>query len=244
MPLHPKLDLESVNQSLEPKSPQEIVAWAGETFENRAALGHSMQKPGCVLCHMIYTLGLPMDVLFVDTQYHFIETLQTRDRLAEKYGLNIVTLKPVSTPQQQREEFGRELFEKDGDYQICCGLRKEDPYVEGIRGQYDAVLGGLMRAEGGKRGKIPIVAVDERLDVYKINPLANWDEKLVDAYNEEHDVPVHPLHAAGYASIGCATCTMPIFPGEEHRAGRWRHIHEAYPGLPVELYCGINKEDK
>lgn len=244
MPLNPILDLESINQKLESKSPQEIVAWVGETFGKRAALGHSMQKPGCALCHMIYTLDLPIDVVFVDTQYHFIETLRTRDLLAEKYGLNIVTLYPKRTPQQQREEFGRELNQKEGDYQICCGLRKEDPYIEGIHGNYDALMGGLMRAEGGRRAKLKIVGIDDRLDLYKVNPLANWNEQLVDAYNEEHEVPIHPLHRLGYQSIGCATCTTPIFSGEEHRAGRWRHIREANPGLPSHLYCGINKEDK
>src|SRR3990172_3192971 len=178
MPLEPKLDIESINQALESKTPQEIVAWAGETFGNRAALGHSMQKPGCALCHMIYSLGLPIDVIFVDTQYHFIETLRTRDELVEKYGLNIVTLYPKRTPEQQMEEFGRELNQKEGDYQICCGLRKEDPYIEGIKGKYNALLGGLMRAEGGRRAKLKIVGIDDRLDVYKVNPLANWNERM------------------------------------------------------------------
>jgi len=247
MPLQPKLDLETVNSDLEKKSPEDILAWVHETFGNKVALQTSMQKTASTLTAMISEMKFAFDVVFVDTQYHFPETLETRDRLAEKYGIKIITLYPERTPEEQKADHGRELYLADGDYQVCCQLRKEIPWIRGVTGKYNAILGGLMRSEGGKRSEIPIVSVDDRIRAYKIYPLANWTVEEVDRFNDEHGVPVHPLHAQGYPSIGCATCTTPVAPGEDPRAGRWRHIirqkNEDGSGeeAPTKLYCGINQ---
>lgn len=244
MPLIPRQDLDTVNQQLEGQSPQQILEWIWKTFGARAALQSSMQKTASVLSHMVYSLGMKIDVLFVDTGVHFPETLQIRDELARKYNLNVVTLHPLRTMEEQRREYGRDLYLADGDYQICCELRKEIPFIDWVRGRYDAVIGGLMRSEGGKRSRIRIIGEDDRMDAYKIYPLANWDEEMVDEYNGSHGVPVHPLHFQGYPSIGCSTCTTPVAPGEDPRAGRWRHIREGLEIPVTHLYCGINREDK
>jgi phosphoadenosine phosphosulfate reductase len=244
VPFYPPLDLAAINAELEPKSPQDILKWVEQTFGSRAALQSSMQKTASALSHMIHVQGFQADVLFVDTGVHFAETLATRDALSGKYGLRTLTLKPEKSFEEQRQEYGRDLYLKEGDYQICCQLRKEDPFVGWVQGRYDAVVGGLMRSEGGRRSAIQIVSKDERVEVYKIYPLANWDEDQVDAYNLEHEVPVHPLHLQGYPSIGCLTCTTPVRHGEDQRAGRWRHIREALEEPVTHLYCGINREDK
>lgn len=244
MPLNPKLELESLNADFEGETPLEILEWTWKTFGSRASLQSSMQKTASALSHMIHKLGMEIDVLFVDTQVHFPETLATRDLLAEKYSLRMVTLYPEKTFEEQRLEYGRDLYLREGDYEICCNLRKEIPFVNWVRGRYDAVIGGLMRTEGGKREGIQILGIDDRIEAYKIYPLANWDEDRVDAYNLEHSVPVHPLHAQSFPSIGCATCTTPVRPGEDARAGRWRHIREAAEDPVTHLYCGINRDDK
>lgn len=244
MPLEPKLDLQQTNRELESLDPLAILAWVHRTFGSRAALQSSMQKTASALSHMVYALGMKVDVLFVDTGVHFPETLETRDRLTEKYGPRTLTLYPEKTFEQQRLEYGRELHLREGDYQLCCELRKEIPFVNWVKGRYDAVIGGLMRSEGGKRAEIKILGVDDRLEAYKIYPLADWTEEQVDEYNLRHGVPVHPLHARSYPSIGCATCTTSVHAGEDSRAGRWRHIREQLEEPVSHLYCGINREDK
>ena len=162
--------------------------------------------------------------------------------MIEKYGVNIKTYYPDTTPEQQFQQYGRELYLRDGDYQLCCKLRKEQPYLKAVN-NFDAMLSGLMRSEGGARKSIRIVTEDPRTDTYKVHPLANWTVQDVKRFIEEYDILVHPLHSKGYPSIGCSTCTTPVAPNEDERAGRWRHIREANPNGPQKLYCGINFSD-
>ncbi len=238
------IDLQTLNERLETYSPREIVGWAYETFGTRLAMLSSMQKTASVLTHTLYAMGLTrVEIIFIDTGYHFPETLELRDRMIEKYGVNIQTCQPDKSPEEQFREYGRELYLRDRDYQLCCQLRKEAPYLKAAS-RFKAVLSGLLRCEGGARKQIPIVAVDPRTQGYKIHPLANWSREQVDEYIKAHDVLVHPLHAQGYPSIGCAPCTTPVRIGEDERAGRWRHIREANPNKEVKLYCGINFSDK
>ena len=244
------LDIERANADLAGQPPEAIVSWALTTFgPARVAVQSSMQKTAGVLMHMAGTLAPGTAVLFVDTGVHFPETLELRDGFASRYGLNMITGLPERTFDEQFEDFGRQLYETDDrpegappGYQECCRLRKEVPYLAVTRGRFDAVLGGLTRAEGGVRKSVAIVAFDPRIDAYKINPLAEWDGARVDAYTAEHGVPVHPLYARGYTSIGCWTCTTPTAPGEHPRAGRWRHLNQEGGGTP--MYCGINLEDR
>ncbi|MFB3788767.1 MAG: phosphoadenylyl-sulfate reductase [bacterium] len=238
------IDWQALNERLESYSPREIIGWAHETFGSQLAMLSSMQKTASVLTHTLYAMGLTqVEIIFIDTGYHFPETLELRDRMIEQYGVNIQTYQPDKSPEEQFREYGRELYLRDRDYQLCCQLRKEEPYLKAAR-RYKAVLSGLLRSEGGARKQIPIVAVDPRIQGYKIHPLANWSGEQVDEYIQAHDVLVHPLHARGYPSIGCATCTTPVRVGEDERAGRWRHIREANPNKEVKLYCGINFSDK
>jgi len=237
-------NLDRVNQELESKTPQEIIQWAYETFGERLGMLSSMQKTASALTHMIYKQGLTdLEIVFVDTQYHFQETLDLRDRMIDQYGVNIQTYKPELTPEEQRQKYGRELYKRDGDYQLCCKLRKEEPFLQAAK-KFDAMLSGLTRSEGGARKNIPIVVEDPRSNSYKVHPIANWTRDDLQAYLEANDVLVHPLHSEGYPSIGCATCTTPVQIGEDERAGRWRHIREQrQDGESEKLYCGINFTD-
>jgi phosphoadenosine phosphosulfate reductase len=244
------LDIAKVNAQLRAMAPEEIVRWAIAQFGSRLAVQSSMQKTAGVLMHMISRMAPSTEVIFVDTGVHFPETLQTRDEFVRRYGVNIQTYHPEKTFEQQREQYGRDLCLYDSDtgapgYQLCCELRKEVPYLAAVRGRFDAVIGGLMRAEGGARVNTQVISYDPRLEVYKIYPLAFASAEFVDGYTAEHGLPVHPLYAKGYASIGCAPCTTPLRPGESKRAGRWRHIREAgNMGADAHLYCGINFEDR
>lgn len=239
----PMLDIDSVNAQLEGKPPREIIQWAYETFGDGLGMLSSMQKTASAMMHILYELGrTDVEIMFVDTQYHFPETLQLRDEFIEKFGLNIKTYYPEQTPEEQFRQYGRELYLKDGDYQLCCEMRKEKPFLKAAQ-PFNALLSGLMRSEGGARKNIPVVSVDPRIDGYRIHPLHTWTSEDVEAYLAANQVPVHPLHDQGFPSIGCSTCTTAVRPGEDERAGRWRHIREQR-GTDEKLYCGINFTDK
>lgn len=239
-----ELNLDRVNAELENRSAREIIRWAHQTFGTRLGMLSSMQRTAAALTHMLYAEGLTdVEILFIDTGYHFPETLEYRDRLVREYGVNIKSHAPEKTPEEQFREYGRELYLRDGDYQLCCRLRKEIPFVKAAE-PFSALLSGLMRSEGGARKNTPPVIYDHRIDAYKIHPLLHWTKEEVDEYNDVNNVPVHPLHDRGYPSIGCRTCTTPVKLGEDERAGRWRHIREANPGGAEKLYCGINLVDR
>lgn len=245
-----KHELVALNEKLETLPPQEILQWAANTFPGRVAIASSMQKPTTAIIHMAAHLGLDMTVVFVDTGVHFPETLALRDELIRRWGVRIHTATPAKSFEEQYAEYGRHLYMHDSEtdppgYQECCELRKELPFLEAVRGHYDCVLGGLTRSEGGARKNVAMLSLDPRLGAYRLYPLANWTSEQIDEYIAAHDIPVHPLYAQGYASIGCRTCTTPIKPGEPKRAGRWRHIREKNPALAAEgMYCGLNLEDK
>jgi phosphoadenosine phosphosulfate reductase len=228
-------DLNDLNQTFEERTPQELILWAREIFGRRVAALSSMQKAGNVICHMLHSQRLDMPVLFVDTGVLFQETLDTRDRLIREYGLKIITLKPRQTMEQQTAELGVLYLTPEGQQQ-CCDLRKTEPLLS-VTGRYDALIGSLRRSDGGKRETCPILAVDARMNCLRINPLVNLTSEQLEQYIAEHEVIVNPLHAQGYATIGCNRCTTPVLPNEPRRAGRWRHLG------PWSMYCGINPTD-
>ena len=224
-----------LNKTFEERTPEELLRWAKETFGDRVAAISAMQQSGNVICHMIHRLKLDMPVLFVDTGVMFQETLETRTRLGEEYGLNIQTLHPELTMTEQTEKHGVLYLSVEGQQQ-CCHMRKVEPLLA-IRDKYDALIGSLRRSDGGKRGECPIVAVDVEMNAVRVNPLANFEDEQMAAYIAQHNVITNPLHEQGFASIGCNRCTTPVMPNEPKRAGRWRHLG------PWSMYCGINPTD-
>lgn len=223
-------------------SATERVAWGVQHFGNSAVLLSSMQQTSSVLMHLFHTLGLDNEILFVDTGYHFHETLAVRDAFVARYKLNIVTLYPKNTPERQEQLYGVKLYQFSDGQKQCCDMRKEQPFIDAMqRSKHRLVMNGLRRSEGGKRGSIDFLGTDPRFGGYKLNPILDWtDEQLAD-YLQTHQVLVHPLHAQSYPSIGCACCTTPVEPGEDPRAGRWRHLRTQDGDGP--RYCGINFSD-
>ncbi len=231
-------DLDSQGQLLEHLSPDDIIRWTVDTFEGRIAVLSAFQKAGCVLCHRIMSLGLAdrIDVIFVDTGVNFPETLETVDKHRRLYGLNVVALHPERTMEQQTREEGVLYLSKEGQ-ERCCALRKREPLRQ-IRGKYEALLSSLHRASGGARKDVPVLAVDTDLELVRVHPMVRMTEAEIEGYIHENNVVVNPLHAQGYPTVSCTRCTTPVLPGEDERAGRWRHLEN------VASYCRINPTDR
>jgi phosphoadenosine phosphosulfate reductase len=193
-----------------------ILEWAVETFGDRFCITSSMAD--AVLAHLASQVSPGIDVVFLDTGYHFIETIGTRDAVAATMPVNVVTLSPTISVREQDEQHGKDLFARDPD--LCCKLRKVQPLTEGLA-SYDAWATGLRREETHNRVIAPVVGWDEGKQKVKISPLARWTQSDVDRYIAEHDVLVNPLQYDGYPSIGCWPCTRRVAPGDDARSGRW-----------------------
>jgi phosphoadenosine phosphosulfate reductase len=227
--------LADLNRTFEERTPEELLRWACEIFGPRVAAISAMQESGSIVCHMISRLRLNIPILFIDTGVMFDETLRTRDRIRDEYGLVVRTLKPPLTMEQQTARYGVLYLSVDGQMQ-CCHMRKVEPLLA-VKDEFDAIVGSLRRADGGRRGECPILAVDAQMNSIRINPLANMTDEQLAHYIEEHRVILNPLHAQGYSTVSCNRCTTPVMPGEPKRAGRWRHLG------PWSQYCGINPTD-
>lgn len=212
---------------LEEASAADVVRWAADTFGDRVCVTASMAD--AVLVHLASQARPGVDVVFLDTGYHFPETLGTRDAVAVAYPVHVVNVTPEQTVAEQDAQHGPRLYERDPDQ--CCHLRKVLPLQRALTG-YDAWMTGLRRDESPTRADTPVVAWDERRQKVKIAPLARWTEADVEAYVAEHGILVNPLLAEGYPSIGCAPCTRRPAPGEDPRAGRWAGF--------LKTECGIH----
>jgi phosphoadenosine phosphosulfate reductase len=236
------LDLNATNEKLRAMSAEERLGWARDTFGRDAVLLSSMQKSASVLMHMVHARSPELEVLFVDTGFHFRETLQLRDEFMRRYRLNLVTLYPDRTPEQQERSEGRKLFLFADGQKECCRLRKSGPFVDYmVRAGRKLAMVGLRRADGGRRAGLEPLVRDPRFGGYTLHPIHDWADDRIEAYLKECEVPHHPLHGMGYPSIGCEPCTTPVGPDEHPRAGRWRHLRE--PGDDGPKYCQINFSD-
>lgn len=235
------IDVEDANETLSRLPAVERIRWAAEQFGEHAVMLASMQKSSSLMMHMMHSLGLDNEVLFVDTGLHFHETLKTRDELMRRYKLNIHTLYPKLTPSEQEEHYELKLYNYLDGQPDCCRMRKEEPFLDYVRASgHRLVMLGLGRSEGGSRAGIRPLEPDPRFGGYVLHPILEWEAAEVDAYINQHDIPLHPLHARNYPSIGCQVCTTPVTAGEDPRAGRWRHLRENGEG---PKYCGLNFSD-
>jgi len=206
---------------------QEILRWAADEFGSGLAVTASMQDT--VLVHLASRALPGIDVLFLETGYHFIETIGTADAVEAVYDVSLRRLLPLQTVEQQDEQYGKDLFARDPD--LCCALRKVAPLNKALK-DYEAWATGVRRVESPTRANTPIVTFDAKRGRIKIAPLAAWTDDDVDAYIAEHNVLVNPLLSAEYPSIGCEPCTRRVLPGQDSRAGRWAGL--------AKTECGIN----
>jgi phosphoadenosine phosphosulfate reductase len=203
-------------EELEGASPLEILRWADDTFGASWCVTSSMAD--LVVPHLAGRVRPGVDVVFLDTGYHFAETIGTRDAAAATMPITVRTITPAQTVADQDASWGPRLHERNPDQ--CCALRKIAPLRRTLAG-YTAWASGLRRDESPARADTRVVEWDERRSMIKLNPIAAWTEREVDDYIAAHGVLVNPLLSDGYGSIGCGPCTRRLHPGEDARAGRW-----------------------
>ena len=210
-------ELAEINADLERASASKVVQWAADNFGPHLALAASMTD--AVLIDLAVKVAPAIEVVFIDTGYHFPETLETVETVRRRYGLNlrIMTVAPHAEA----------LWKVDPEN--CCSAGKVGPLDRALAGK-SAWMSGLRRDESESRAGSPIIGRDVR-GLIKVNPLATWTAYDVDDYIERHDVPVNPLINQGYPSIGCMPCTSKVAPGEDPRSGRWKGRGKTECGL-------------
>jgi phosphoadenosine phosphosulfate reductase len=213
-----------LNAKFETSSADDIVRWAVGRFYPHLCLTASMTD--AVLIDVATKVEPSIEVVFIDTGYHFPETLQTLDHVRHRYGLNlrIMTVPAAQVPVWKADPVS------------CCAFSKVAQLDRALLGKL-AWMSGLRRSESTSRTGAPILTRDRR-GLVKVNPLANWTDLDVQGYIEDHDVPVNPLLEMGYPSIGCWPCTRPVAPGEDVRAGRWAGLNKTECGLHDEVQVG------
>ena len=203
-----------------------VLRWAGDTFGDGFAITSSMADG--LLSHLASRVIPGVDVVFLDTGYHFAETVGTRDWITSALPITLVNVTPPQTVAEQDARYGAQLHDRDPD--LCCELRKVKPLAQALAG-YVAWGSGVRRDESPSRAGTKLVDWDAKRGMVKVNPMAAWTQDLVDAYIAEHQIPVNPLFELGYGSIGCAPCTRPVAPGEDPRAGRWAGSNKTECGI-------------
>lgn len=205
---------------------QTAIAWAAEHFPSSLAVACSMAD--AVLPALVADALPGVDVLFLDTGYHFSDTLVTRDLVARDLPVTVRDIRPRLTVAEQDAAYGPRLYERDPA--ACCRMRKVEPLTEALTG-YEAWVTGVRREEGPTRADTPIVAWDETFGLVKVNPLVDWTFEELLTYAAARRIPVNLLVTNGYPSIGCEPCTRPVDPGADPRSGRWAGFAKTECGL-------------
>jgi phosphoadenosine phosphosulfate reductase len=225
-------DLRSLNDRFEHGRPQDVVEWAlTESGLVGVALASAFQAEGTCVMHMATRIVPDVPVLFLETGFHFAETLSFKERLTQALGLNVVDVHGGYTPGSQEEAFGPRLYERAPER--CCDVNKVQPMLEALRGREGWVT-AFRRDSSPTRADAPIVdryELEPGAWIVKVNPVATWTRRDTWAYLKEHDLPHNPLYDLGYASIGCAPCTRMQFPGEHEREGRWAGLSKWECGI-------------
>jgi phosphoadenosine phosphosulfate reductase len=224
------LDLSEVadraNRDLEGASALEILTWAHREFGSKLVIASSMADT--VMIHLAEQVAAGIDVIFLDTGYHFIETIGTRDAVKLVHNVNVINVTPEQTVAEQDATWGKDLFARDPDQ--CCALRKVAPLGKALV-PYAAWATGMRRADSPARANTPLVAWDAARKLIRIAPIAAWTDEEVARYIEINSLMINPLLEDGYTSIGCEPCTSRAAK-DDPRAGRWAGF--------AKTECGIN----
>jgi phosphoadenosine phosphosulfate reductase len=214
-------------REMEQWTPQKIIAWAVEVFGDLIAMSSSFQQQSLALLHMVAIAAPALPIFFVDTGYHFPETLAFKDEIMRRLGLNVIDLHPEASREAQIAQYGVDLYKRNPD--LCCYTNKVQPMQSALRA-YRAWITGIRRDQSAQRTDAPVIDVRED-GLIKVNPLVTWTGADVQRYIAFHGLPTHPLYARGYKSVGCAPCTRPVHEGENERAGRWSGMEKKECGL-------------
>jgi phosphoadenosine phosphosulfate reductase len=224
--------IEKFSKEFETKTPQEIIEWVVNRFSPSVAMSSSFQTQSMPLLHMVTQIVPDMPVFFIDTGYHFWETLMFREKIADEWNLNIVDLYRDTRWDIFARQNTRTLPLEDPN--LCCYLHKVQPMQEALKG-YQAWLTGIRRDQTSVRAHAKFLELQGD-GLLKINPLLNWTKTDIDRYIEEYNLPSHPLYEKGYRSVGCAPCTIAIGMNDDERAGRWAGRGKVECGLHTDMF--------
>ncbi len=220
----------AASRQLDGASPQTILRWAVDTFGPKLTMATAFGAEGCCLIHMLAEIEPNVRIFNLDTGYQFEETLELRERIKRRYGIEVELVRPELTVAEYEEEHGGPLYRIRPDQ--CCHDRKLVPLRRAVAG-YDAWVSAIRRDQTAHRAAAGVVQWDAKFNLVKVNPLLAWTKKDVWGFVLRHDVPYNPLHDQGYPSVGCWPCTRPVGDGEDERAGRWAGTAKKECGLHV-----------
>ena len=229
------LDLPSLNSAFESAEPEKIVAWADTQFASDLVMSSSFGAESALLLHMATRVKPDIKIIFVDTGYLFPETFQHMEALRRRLDLNVWVYRTRNDPIAWLHHAGEENANWRKDVDACCAANKVEPMVRAMKELAPrAWLRGIRRNQAETRKAARFIEWSGRYNCYAVSPLLNWTGREIHAYMKKHDLPYHPLYEKGYPSIGCnpLSCTRPIQPGEDPRAGRWADAGK--------VECGIN----
>jgi len=172
-----------------------------------------------------------MSIIFLDTGFHFPETLSFRDELQKRYGLKIKVVRPTVESSQLLAQYGEGLYRRDPD--LCCYIHKVEP-MQRVTSTLRALVAGIRRDQTAHRRQLRVIEAGPARAL-RVHPMIHWSQHDISKYIDKHNLPSHPLFSKGYLSVGCAPCTRPVYEGEDERAGRWADKEKNECGLHVEL---------
>jgi phosphoadenosine phosphosulfate reductase len=223
-------ELAAISRSLEGKSPETILRWAIERYHPRLTMATAFGAEGCCLIHMIAEIEPAVRIFNLDTGYQFPETLELRQRIKDRYGIEVELVQPeLSVPEYEAKHNGP-LYVLQPDQ--CCHDRKIVPLRRAIAG-YDAWISAIRGNQTAHRAAAGVVQRDKKFGLVKVNPLLSWTNRDVWEFITRNNVPYNPLHDKGYPSIGCWPCTRAVADGQDERAGRWAGTAKKECGLHI-----------
>jgi phosphoadenosine phosphosulfate reductase len=227
--------IETAAAQLATESPQVILRWAVDSFFPRLTMATAFGAEGCCLIHMLAEIEPRVRIFNLETGYQFPETLELRERIKQRYGVEVEFIRPELTVTEYEAEHGGPLYRHRPDQ--CCHDRKIVPLRNAIVG-YDAWISAIRKDQTQDRAQAAVVQWDAKFGLVKVNPLLGWTKREVWGFILKNGVPYNPLHDKGYPSIGCWPCTRPVGDGDEERAGRWAGKVKKECGLHVIEHQG------
>ena len=227
-----EVDFEDLAQQFETASPQEILRWAADCYDERLIVVTSFQPTGIATLHMLHDIAPQTRIVTLDTGLLFKETYALMDEVEARFNLNLTRVVPQLSVQQQTETHGDNLWDRDPNQ--CCNIRKTVPLRQVLNG-YSAWVTGLRRDQSPQRANTPVVGWDARYQMVKLCPFANWTENMVWTYIHAYELPYNELHDQGYPSIGCYHCTQPALNSDDLRSGRWVNHQKTECGIHFPL---------
>jgi phosphoadenosine phosphosulfate reductase len=231
-------EIGELNRRFENASAEQILGWATATFPDEIILTCSFQHDGVVLAHMLRSINPDIPVVFINTGFHFKETLEYRDQIVGLLSLNLVEVGRKTTWEEFKARYGADLYNRDPD--LCCRINKVEPLLEALKG-VRAWINGRRRDQTAERSEITHVELQG--SIVKINPLARWTSKDTFRYLHAHNLPLNPLFERGYTSIGCEPCTRPPLTADDERSGRWAGTDKRECGIHTILDTDSNGSD-